>query len=396
MKLINKLYILLLLPFVFACKSNGAKEGGETKADTTEHHHEELIELTAIQTKTAGIELGSIEMRQLSGAIKATGMLDVPPQNLVSITSTLGGFLQSTELLQGMRVKKGQVIAVMKSTDFIQLQQDYLENVSQLEFLDAEYKRQQQLAKENVNAQKTLQQAKADYEGTKARVNGLKAKLQIAGASFATLDKGEINPLISIISPINGYVTQVNASLGAFVAPGTEMFRIVDTEHLHAEIRVYERDLPKVKLGNLVYFNLAHENANRKAHVYLIGREIETDRTIRVHCHLDKEDAELLPGMYITATLETQSGNVPALPNDAITTYENKKYVFTYKGSRKEDGEDMNDYEMIEITTGLGEFGYTEVQLPVGVDGKDLKIVTKGAYALLSKKFNSEEDGHGH
>jgi membrane fusion protein, heavy metal efflux system len=252
------------------------------------------------------------------------------------------------------------------------------------------------LAKENVNAQKTLQQAKADYEGTKARVNGLKAKLQIAGASFATLDKGEINPLISIISPINGYVTQVNASLGAFVAPGTEMFRIVDTEHLHAEIRVYERDLPKVKLGNLVYFNLAHENANRKAHVYLIGREIETDRTIRVHCHLDKEDAELLPGMYITATLETQSGNVPALPNDAITTYENKKYVFTYKGSRKEDGEDMNDYEMIEITTGLGEFGYTEVQLPVGVDGKDLKIVTKGAYALLSKKFNSEEDGHGH
>lgn len=394
MRLNRIIYILLFAPLLFACKSNDATPN--TKAETTDHHDEHLttVELTAEQAKNANIGFGLIEMRQLSGTIKASGMLDVPPQNLVSVTAPLGGFLSSTELLQGMRVKKGQVIAVLKSNDYIQLQQNYLENLSQLEFLQAEYTRQQTLAKENVNAQKTLQQAKADYEGTKTIVSGLKARLQVAGVNAAKIEKDGIQETFVITAPINGYVTQVNVNIGAFINPGIEMFRIVDTEHLHAEIRVFERDLSKVKLNNMVYFNIAHEGKQRKAHIYLIGREIEADRTVRIHCHLDNEDPELLPGMYINAIIETQSSQVPSLPDAAIVTYEDKRYIFIAKGNKTENGEEMQEYEMVEVKTGFSEMGYTEVILPENIAQQ--KIVTQGAYMLLAKMFNSEEEGHGH
>ncbi len=396
MKFNKIIYILLFVPFLFSCKSNDTTP--KTTEDSTAVHqdHVNMVELNAIQAKNANIGFGSIEMRQLSGSIKVSGMLDVPPQNLVSVTAPLGGFLSSTELLQGMRVKKGQVIAVLKSNDYIQLQQNYLENLSKLEFLQAEYERQQTLAKENVNAQKTLQQAKADYEGTKATVSGLKARLQVAGVNAAKIEKDGIQETFVITAPINGYVTQVNVNIGAFINPGVEMFRIVDTEHLHAEIRVFERDLSKVKLNNIVYFSIAHEGKQRKAHVYLIGREIEADRTVRIHCHLDNEDPELLPGMYINAIIETQSSKVPALPDAAIITYEDKRYIFIAKGSKTENGEEMQEYEMVEVKTGFSEMGYTEVLVPENVNITQQKIVTQGAYMLLAKMFNSEEEGHGH
>lgn len=395
MKFNRIIYILLSASLLFSCKSNDTEP--QTKADSAEAHqeHANTVELNAEQAKNANISLGTVEMRQLSGTIKASGMLDVPPQNLVSVTAPLGGFLSTTELLQGMRVQKGQVIAVLKSNDYIQLQQNYLENLSQLEFLEAEYNRQQTLAKENVNAQKTLQQAKADYEGTKATVSGLKARLQVAGVNTAKIEKEGIQETFVITSPINGYVTQVNVNIGAFITPGTEMFRIVDTEHLHAEIRVFERDLNKVKLKNTVYFNIAHEGKQRKAHVYLIGREIEPDRTVRIHCHLDSEDPELLPGMYINAMIETQSSQVPSLPDAAVVTYEDKRYIFIAKGNKTENGEEMQEYEMVEIKTGFNEMGYTEVIVPESVNILQQKVVTQGAYMLLAKMFNSEEDeGH--
>src|SRR6187549_2806185 len=108
----------------------GACGGAQEEHEVEEHHDEEedMVELTNAQYKTAGIELGEIEMRTISGTIPASGMLDVPPQSKVSVSAPMGGFVKSTDLLQGSRVEKGQVVAVMQHQDYIQLQQDYLEN----------------------------------------------------------------------------------------------------------------------------------------------------------------------------------------------------------------------------------------------------------------------------
>ncbi|MBN8693107.1 MAG: efflux RND transporter periplasmic adaptor subunit [Bacteroidia bacterium] len=380
-----------LLGFVFTVvliSSCGSKSEEATKE---EHHEEEasIVELTPEQVKIISLKLGKIEMKDLSGAIKVNGMLDVPPQNLVSISAPMGGFVKSTELLQGVKVTKGQAIVVMQHPDYIQMQQDFLETKSQLEYLELEYNRQKELSKDNVNSQKTLQQAKSQYESMLAKNAGLKSKLMMLGINGEKLTSQTMQNSITISSPISGYVTHVNVNIGMYVNPTDVMFKIVDTEHLHAELTVFEKDIPKIKLGQKVRFTLANETEERTATVYLIGREISTDRTVRIHCHLDKEDLDLLPGMYLKAYVEAGTQRLSALPNEAIVNFEGKDYVFVAE-------KEANHFKMFEVTKGISELGYTEIVTKEGLNNESL-IVINGAYDILAKIKNSEEEGgHGH
>lgn len=409
-------YILSLSLFAFIAVSCGSKDVEEVRTEEYHDAEENTVVLTGSQSETAGIVVGRIEQKQISGTIKVNGVLDVPPQQLVSVSAPLGGFLKNTVLLEGSRVKKGQVIATIENLEFIQLQQDYLEAKSQFEFFQSDYERQQELAKENVNSQKTMQQAKANYAIWQARYNGLREKLKVINISPVFVEKGDIKSTINLFSPINGYVTEVNVNIGKFVNPTDILFEIVDTEHLHAELIVFEKDVPKLKIGQKVRFTLANESEERMATVYLIGREISDERTIQIHCHIDIEDKELLPGMYLMALVETGGARVPALPDEAVIDYQGRKYIFivsesdeTHEDDASPDGVEAESHEhekdheagqlfkMIEIQTGNSELGYTELTMPVDFSMDSVQVVMKGAYSLLSKLKNSEEaGGHTH
>lgn len=379
---------LVLFLGIAACKPGGEKEATEAGA---EHAAEETnrVELTEAQYQTAGIETGGFSVRKLSGTVAANGVIDIPPQNLVSISAPLGGFVRKSELLQGMKVQKGEVIAVIENPDFIPIQQDYLETQSKLEYAVQEYERQSVLSKENVNAQKALQQSASELKMLRARLAGLKERVRTAGVDLNRLEKGNITSTASIRSPISGSVTVVNVNLGKYVNPTDVMFQIVDTDHLHVELSVFEQDIPKVKLGQLVRFRVSN-NPGREdlAKVYLINQKINDDRTVRVHCHLENEDHSLLPQNFVKAIIETGANPVSALPDEAVLDFEGKSYVFVknLKGERS--------FEMTEITKGISENGFTEVKMPAGSD-ESPQFVLKGAYALLSKLKNSEEEeGH--
>ncbi len=396
----HRLFYIIFFPLASAlvsCDNN--KVAGEKQEEQHDEHEEENgVELTQAQSRTAGIELGKVDKKQISGTVKVNGVLDVPPQQLVSISVPLGGFVKNTSLLQGSRVKKGQVIASIENLDFIQIQQDYLEAKSQLELTETDYKRQQELAKENVNSQKTLQQSKTNFATWQAKYNALREKLKVINIDVRSLEAGQVTSSINLYSPIGGYVTQVNVNIGKFVTPTDVIFEIVDTEHLHAELIVFEKDVPKLKIGQKVRFTLANETEERMATIYLIGREINKDRTVQIHCHIDKEDTELLPGMYLSAYVETGGALVPALPDEAIVDYNGKKYIFIVSEGKHEEGkskESRQHFIMLEIQTSNRELGFTEVNVPDSLS--QAEIVVKGAYALLSKMKNSEEEGgHAH
>jgi cobalt-zinc-cadmium efflux system membrane fusion protein len=381
---------------------------GNTPNDPEHAHeaeHEGLVTLTAEQVRVAGLRLGKLEEKQLSGTIKVNGVLDVPPQQLISISTPMGGFVRNTSLLQGSKVKKGEVIATIENLEFIQLQQDYLEAKTQFELTQADYERQLALAKENVNSKKTIQQAKTAYITWQARYKGLLEKLRILNFDIAGVEAGNFTNAIRLYSPIHGYVTEVNVNIGKFVSPSDVLFEIVDTEHLHAELVIFEKDVSKVKIGQNVRFTLANESKEREATVYLIGREISPDRTIRIHCHIKTEDTEMLPGMYLSALVETGGALVPALPGEAIIDYQGSKFIFVSTGEHHDEVHEQPDdngtseephqaFHMVEITTGISELGYTEVSLPDSL--ADAAIVVKGAYSLLSTMKNTEEGGHHH
>jgi membrane fusion protein, heavy metal efflux system len=373
---LTSLYFALVF---FSCSVPSERQAASKDAEKRSND----VVLSDEQFKSINIRLGSVENRNLSGSIKANGTLDVPPQNLVSISAPLGGFVKSTELLQGMHVNKGQVVVVLEHPDYIQLQQEYLDNKNQLEFQQEEYNRQLDLSKENVNALKALQHSKSTYLSTKAKVEGLRAKLRLVNINPAEIESGEIKNSINVISPISGFVSQVNVNIGMHVNPTDIMFRIVDTEHVHAEAQVFEKDIPKLKIGQMVHILLSNESKERTAKVFLIGKEITAERTLRVHCHLEGEDANLIPGTYFSAIIETGVTSASALPLSAIVNFEAKHFVFVEKDSAK------HQYEFLEIKTGATDGTYMEIDSPL--NNFKGKIVVDGAFELLNALKNVEE-----
>jgi len=372
-------------------KKNEQSTNTEVATETTEDP-QNTVSLSAEQYQAIKIKTGKSELRNLSAAIQVNGKLEVPPQNAVSITVPYGGIVKATSLLQGKRVSKGERLVTLENPEFIQLQQDYLDSKSQLEFLTTEYNRQQELSAQNINAKKTLQKAKADYLGAQNSVKGLKAKLSLLNINVNTLEKNGIQNTVSIYSPINGFVTQVNVNRGTYVSPNDMMFRIVNAENVYVELDVFEKDIPKLKIGQMVRFSLANDSASHTAKIYLIGKEIDKDRSIPVNCRItEKIDPAMVPGMYLKASIETGSNQVTALPEKSVVNFGGKSYIFLPEADKTEQNNKSYSFRMVEIQTGVTENGYTEVIFPQEFNAQT-EIVIDGAYDLLSKMKNSAEE----
>lgn len=409
--------------FLTACGNAPATDGEKDEAAGAHGHEEgdaQEVALTSDQYNIAGIKIGKVETRPLTGTVKVNGVLDLPPQNLFSISAPVAGFLKKSDLLQGSRVRKGEVIAVLYNPEFIVEQREYLEARqelvavrSQLEYAEAEYRRQEELARENVNAGKTLQAAKAEFNTLKAKIGGLEAKtggqrarFKLLGINADRLSADNFQSEINLYSPANGYVTEVNVNVGKYVGNTEVLFEIADTEHMHAELTVFEKDIPKLKVGQTVRFTLANETKERHAKVFLFGREISADRSIRVHCHLDHEDTDLLPGMYLKAVVETGATPVHALPESAIVSSEGKDFIFVEEAGGEAKPETKNSegetkmpvehhFRMVEVKRGVTDGAFVEVGLPEDFDAANSLVVMEGAFYLLSAaKSGGEEDEH--
>ena len=346
------------------------------------------VSLSADEQQLAGIKTGTLEQRVLGGGLKVNGILDVPPDQLVSISAPLGGIVVRTGLLQGARVRKGQVLAVIRNPEFIQLQQDYLETQSQLTFARAERDRQAELVREEVAPAKNLQRARAEYGALQAQAAGQLARLRLAG-----LPAGR-RPFVStatLYAPKEAFVKTVNVTVGQSVTPTDALFELVDPDHLHVELTVFEKDVPRLKKGQRIRFTVPNDSAaERTASVYLIGRTVDVQqRTVRVHGHLTREnDPALLPGMFVRAVVETTTRQVPALPDKAVLDYEGKQFVF--RQEQAAGGRPV--FRMVQVRRGQQAGGYSEVFLPGGAAANHARYVTEGAYSLLSKLKNASEE----
>lgn len=384
----TKIIILAFIGSLFMLGCGNKTQNSEEKE--VEVLPENTCEMNAEQYKLAGIETGGIEQKDLGNMLKINGIINVPPQNLVSISATLGGYIKSTTLMQGSPVKKGQVLAIIENPEFIELQQNYLGSKSQLEYAEKEYNRQKDLYNENVSSAKTYQQAMSNFKSLKVTVSALEQKLALIGIEVSSLKEDKIMRSLPLISPISGYVKTVNVNVGKYVNPTDVVFEIINNDKLTLELTMFEKDIDKIKEGQQIIFeSTANADKTYKATVYRVGKAINDDKTVKVYASVDDNNKELLSGMYVSAIIETGSSTVNALPDGAIVSFDDKNYIFISKGKRTEDKEVVNDFLMVEIKKGMSAGGYTEVIFPEGFDKNAKNIIIKGAYALLSALKNA-------
>lgn len=374
-KFIIIIYSLLLF---FSCNNNQ-----NTEQPAQEQLNENSVTLTDAQYKNAGLETGKLETKTISSVLKLNGKIDVPPQNMISISVPLGGYLKSTKLLPGMHVAKGEVLAVLEDPQYIELQQEYLTTKAQFEFDEGEYNRQKELNQSKATSDKVFEQAKATYQSHYILIKALEQKLRLIGLNPDNLNANNISRSIRIYSPINGFVSDVNVNIGKYVTPSDVLFELVDPSDIHLALTVFDKDISKLAIGQKLF---AYTNTNpEKKHIgeiILISKNLSKDNAVLVHCHFKQYDKTLLPGMFMNADIELLENDVISLPDEAIVRYENKQYVFVVK--------ENHEFDMQEIQIGNSEHGFTEI---LNVEKlKDKTFVTKGAYHLLMAMKNIDEE----
>lgn len=360
----------------------GAKEKDAESTKITSS--ENIVTLTDMQKKNAGIGIGKMEQKEISSILKVNGKIDVPPQNMVSISVPLGGYLKTTRLLPGMHVNKGEVIAVMEDQQYIQLQQDYLTAKARIGYLENEYQRQKDLNQSKAVSDKVYQQSEVDYRTQRVLISSLAEKLKLAGLNINMISETNISRSVNIFSPINGFVTKVNVNIGKYVSPTEVMFELVNPSDIHLALKVFEKDLNKLYVGQkLIAYTNNNPDKKYNCEILLIGKDLSLERNTDVHSHFETYDKVLIPGTYMNAEIKVKNNKVFVLPTDAIVTFENKQYIYMVKGD--------NQYQMTGVTTGESENGFTEIIVSEKDKLSTASFVVKGAYSLLMMMKNKAE-----
>lgn len=366
---------------LFFCFFNACTPKNETAVDSAVI--ENTVTLSDAQYKNASLVMHKIEQRSISSVLKANGRIDVPPQNIISISVPMGGYLKYTQLMPGMHLNKGQVIAVMEDQQYIQLQQDYLTAKARLGFTEQEFQRQKELNQSKASSDKVFQQAEADYMTTKINVKSLSERLKLIGINPDRLDVNTLSKSINILSPIDGYVSKVNVNIGKYTQPSEELFELINPTDIHLALTIFEKDLGKLFIGQKVYaYTNNQPDVKHACEIILIGKNLSKERSTEVHSHFEKYDKSLIPGMYMNAEIEVKNKNVYALPNDAVVRFENNQYIFIADKAKL--------FTIKEVKTGDSENGFVEILSPESL--LDKEIVVKGAYNLLMMMKNKAEE----
>lgn len=383
-----KFYKLIpILAFVFsACSS-----ADNTEAEHTASAHDETsIRLTEEQKKNAHIVTATASVRAISEYITLNGLLEAPPQNVVSITAPLGGFVKSTPLLQGLHIHKGDVLAELENPEFIQLQEDYLQTADQFDLAQKDVKRQEALRAGEANSEKTLQETRSKLNQLEIRMQSLKQKLAMIGIQTNGLTPATITRRVVLRAPVNAFVKTVSMNVGKYFGPQDVLAELVDTDHLHVELTAYEQDIPKIKEGQNITFSLANKpDEVHHAHVYLVGKSLTNERSVPIHGHLDHDDTPFIPGQSVKALIEIGADSLFSIESSAITTMESKTVVFEKTGN--------DSYKMHEVKVLRKNDLYTAFEFVSGKPQRTAELVTKGVHTLMSVLMNvDDEEGHAH
>ncbi len=369
---------------------NGVHNGGKN-GESEEHSENEEVMLTKQQFDALQFKIDTLSMRNMSGYIEANGQLEVPPQNEAIITTVVGANVVAIKVIEGDKVDKGQTVTYLSHPNIIRVQTDYLNAYSNSVFLNKEYARQKKLYDAGVGSGMDYQKAEAEYQASKGLVSGLEAQLRILNLDIVAVRSGKIQEQVALRSPIEGFVQKVEVKMGQYVDPQTELFEIVNTHHVHADLMVFEKDVYKVKKGQNVRFNIQSTTETElTAKIYSVSKTFEQNpKALHVHAEIENKQGKLIPGMYIQGKIEVDSIKSTALPESAIIK-EGERYI-VFKA--KKEGESWS-FIPTEVAVGEKDGGWIVVNFMERIEPNTLFANNNAFYLMAELKKGEAEHSH--
>lgn len=380
LKTIKNLKGLLLIVSIILVSCNSKNKETIIFEEGTNESENSIIKVTESQFHSSNMELGTITKQEFNTIVKANGIFDVPPENRVLISAYFAGYIKNISLLPGDVVKKGQLLFTLENPEYVQIQQDFLEAKSKLNYLKSDFERQKTLIADNITSQKSFLKAESDYKVTQAQYQSLQKRLSLMNINANSLTGESISSTIIVTAPISGIVTSIEVSKGMYLNPSDVALTITNTDHLHLELKIFENDLPFVKEEQPIIIRLQNDSKNEyEGSIHIINRSINTkERTIDIHGDLvNEQDAKLFaPGMYLEADIITSSKIFDALPQEAVINLENKHYGLLKQGN--------DSFKKVVLNIGVSYNGYIQI-----LNAKEFEphseFITKGAFNLITE-----------
>ncbi len=358
---------------------------------------------THTEQQNGGIELEIVQSQPIEGTLSATGKVLAMDDRIATLGPVHEGRIVAFYAGQGAVVRKGQKLADLESADIDQAEADYLKALSDLEnanrtaaaeikFNQATYDRTRVLVLKEITPAKNLQQAEHDLELAKTNaVNAISsAKVAVDNAKRHLMILGLSEPAIAsiatkqnlgssrfpLVAPISGTVIERQGSIGATVGSDANVFKIVDLSSVWVDANVFEKDLPRIRLGEVVSLTVpAMPDAKFTGRVILVSSVVDPEtRTVKVRTEVANPGGQLKPDMFANVGIAT-AGKASAItvPLAAVLDDGGKSVVFVANGT---------GYDKREVTLGLK--SDDRVEIAQGLNAGD-KIVVKGNYLLMEQ-----------
>jgi cobalt-zinc-cadmium efflux system membrane fusion protein len=302
-------------------------------------------------------------------------------EGMQEISAYFGGYVSEISLVEGQPVRRGQTLFYLENPEFIRLQQDYLETTSQLAYLKAEFDRQKTLFGEQISAQKNFLKAEADYQGSLARSQSLKKQLSLININADQLSPDNIRSKVPVISPVTGFVEEVFVVPGQFLPASGKAMSLLNKDHLHIELILFEKDAAQISVGQKLSFSLPDVSGrDYLAEIHVVGQSVNEQRQINVHADLldEKEGKNLIPGMFVQATIQLDPQQSWALPADALVEVDGEYFVLVQKG-KTEQGFRL---ERVKVNPGVQNKSMIAIDPVPGLDESSV-VLAKGGFNLL-------------
>ncbi len=337
----------------------------------------EFIEITKAQFNSENMELGKPKQIIFSESIAFTGIITPAANGKAQVSLPIMGVVDKIYCSIGQHISKGQMLFEISGTDLIDLQKDFAESAATNKRLKSEYDRIYELYKENIGTQKELIFVESTYKTELARYMALKLKLDKIGLDIKQIENGSFYKSFSIVSPIQGFITSIDATIGQFIERQSVVAEIVDTDQFLLKISVFEKDINKLKMGQNILFYLMEDNMKMyRARLRNVGKTINSE-TKAIDCYAEYENPKLLNlvnNQFIKGQIVVDSFSADAVPAGAIVKVENEKYILNLE---KETNKSYF-FNKVKVSTGAENKEFVELKNSDGIH----KLIVKGTYNI--------------
>jgi cobalt-zinc-cadmium efflux system membrane fusion protein len=290
-----------------------------------------LIRLNERQQRAAGIEVTQVQAEAGTTQTVLPGTVSVPPRQLRIVAAPAAGLLEAVLVAPNETVTQGQPIAMLRSTDLLEAQRLYLQALAGETLAAERLRRDEQLHRERIIAERRLITTRADHEFARTTLQEREQMLALLGMAEPAIrelaEKRRMAPALTIVAPVDGVVLQASISAGERVAPAAPLFSIAVLKPLWVTLQVPLAQAVAIETGTRV----SVPGTSAQGEVVRLGRSVDpTTQSIAAVVEVEDGAETLRPGQVVSASVALRPNGTPQwrLPAGAVVRHAGRSWIF--------------------------------------------------------------------